>query len=189
MNLGESPGLAAVPTGHRLEVQGLTGRVRGHAKRPAADQCLRFREPHVLARGGYDLLVDQPERPEPDQGEEIAGSLREQNLEGVVVDRREAAQLRRLAGGDVAVARDDLEQPREIALARDRAIPAVDDVAGRYRIAVGEVRVVPQMKDVRQAVGGDGWLAGRDVGNLMQRRVESIQAGEDVAQDVDVGRA
>src|SRR5579864_8106905 len=189
MDPGERPGLASVPAGHRLEVERLAVCVRGQPKRPAANQRVRLGEPYVLTRGSDDLLVYQPERPEPGQREEVARPLREQDLERVVVDPGEPAQLRGLARGDVAVAGDDLEEPGEIALARDRAAPAVDDVVGGYHIAVGEVSVVAKMKGVGEAVAGDGRLSRRDVRDLMQPRVESIETREDVTQDVDVGRA
>ena len=180
--------LGAVPAADRDEVHRLALAARAHAKRAAADQGLRFRRPRVLAGGGDDLAVDDPERPQPDQRQEVAAALAELHRERRRVDRGQTAHLRRAAVRDCGVAGDDVEQSRVVALPGGRAVPAVDEVVGGDRIAVGKVRVRADVEGVGHAVGGDRGLAQGEVRELPQPGVELVETGEDVAQYVDVGR-
>ncbi len=182
-------GLAAKPRRNRLEIQRLARGARGHAKRSAADERLGFREPHVLAGGCDHLAVDQPERPQPDECRPVAGAPGQGRCECVVVHLHQAAERARPAGRHRVVARDHREQPGEIALLGRRAIPAVDEIVSGDRIAVGERGVVPDMKGVvDEPVGGKVGRSDGEVGDLVQRLVEFVEAGEDVTQDVDVCR-
>src|SRR5207248_10887210 len=60
---------------------------------------------------------------------------------------------------------------------------------GRDRIAIREDGVMPDMECVDEAIRGEVRWADGDVGNLMQRLVELVEAGEDVAKYVHVGRS
>src|SRR5207244_11352342 len=90
------------------------------------------------------------------------------------------------AGGTSLVPLDPGDAPGVIRLLRRGPVPAVDEVGRRDRVSVGEPSVGPDMKGVGQAVGRDGRLGGREVGQLAQLLVELVQAGEHVAEDVDV---
>src|SRR6202521_2170556 len=138
--------LAAEPCRHRLEVHRLTRRPRHYAGRPAADERVWLQRPRVFAAGCDDLLVDAPERPQRDEAREVAGPLAQRHVEREVVDFGEAAHLRRLARGDVLVARDDPEQARVVALLGHGAVPAVDEISGGDRVAVRELAVLAEVE-------------------------------------------
>ena len=175
MHVSQGACLASVPCGHGFEVHALPGRPRRQAKRPAADQRIRLREPGVLARRRDDLLIDGPERPEANLGQEVARSLAEGDVQRVVVGFGQSAHLGRLARGHLLVARDHGEEARVVALLARGAVPAVDEVAGRDRVSVGEPAVGPDVKRVGKAFRRHDGLAGRQVGHLSQLLVELVE--------------
>ena len=75
VHMRQRAGLDPIPAGNGLEVHGLAGRPRRHPKGPAADQRVRLGGPRVLARGRDDSLIHDPERPQANQGEEVARAL------------------------------------------------------------------------------------------------------------------
>ena len=188
VNARQKARLAPVPAQHRLEVHRLAGRPCRHPKRAAADQRLRLGEPGILTCRGDDFLVDGPEGPQADLGQEVARALDERDRQCGVVDLVQACHHPALARRDRGVAGDDREQPRVIALSRGGSIPAVDEIAGRDGVAIRELRVSPDPKRVLEPVCRHGGLADRDVGDFAQLIVKPVEAGKDVAKDVDIGR-
>src|SRR5258708_36367929 len=145
VNVHQLAGGSSIPSNRGLEVHRLSWHPPGHAKRSAADERLRLGEPGVLAGGRDHLLVHHPEGPQAKLREKVARLPGPRRGEGEIVDPGEPAQLSRPSRRDCVIARDDVEEPGEIALLGGGAAPAVDEVARGDGVAIVDLAAVTQM--------------------------------------------
>ena len=148
--------------------------------------------PALFTTGLDDVLIDNPHRRQRQLSQEvIADGTGQPDLNCVWVWCRESSKLgRRITSPDgsldVRVAGNMTEDVRVARKARQRSsgndgtVPAVHDIRGCDRVAVGEPSIRPEWDGVGEAVGGNDRHLGGDIRNHSELVVHPEQAVEEV---------